>query len=112
MNRPDAGDPGERTGRDAAMGTREDDSGRSGLSASAGTAAGVAGATATTAAGHATSPATAGHGTTGPATAAQRRERINHMPGAGTARADAITVDPVFYSPTPRPPAQYPRRPV
>src|SRR5664280_1573274 len=58
---------GQRTGRDVAMGTRKDDSGRS--------------STATTA----DKPASDGGDEAG-----QRRERINHTPGAGTERSAAI----------------------
>jgi acetolactate synthase-1/2/3 large subunit len=57
------GDPGEEDERDAAMGTRDDDSDRSPKSA-AGTAADSA--------------------------PAGSRRRIDHMPGAGSARAEAI----------------------
>ena len=76
-DRSDAADPG-RTGRDAAMGTKEDSSGRSPTARIATTA-----------------PSTPVTAAPEPASAdvAPRadRQRINHMPGAGTARAEAIS---------------------
>jgi acetolactate synthase I/II/III large subunit len=80
------------------MASREDDSGRSGRSASAGTGGparmSAAGAASAAGAGRMIAePAAAGAAATGvvAAAAAPRRERINHMPGAGTARAEAIS---------------------
>jgi len=72
------------------MGTKEDDSGRTQTAATTTATASAAAPTASAAAG--TSPAAApGDGPPGAGGARGRRERINHMPGAGTARAEAIS---------------------
>ena len=77
IDRSDAADPG-KAGRDVAMGTKEDSSGRS-------PTARIATPAPSTPATDAVGPARAG--------GAPRAEpqRINHMPGAGTARAEAIS---------------------
>jgi acetolactate synthase-1/2/3 large subunit len=72
------------------MGTKEDDSGRTQTAATTTATASATAPTASAAAG--TSPAAApGDGPPGAGGAPGRRERINHMPGAGTARAEAIS---------------------
>ena len=77
IDRSDAADPG-KAGRDVAMGTKEDSSGRSPTARIATTA-----------------PSTPATDAAGPASAGgaprAERQRINHMPGAGTARAEAIS---------------------
>ena len=78
---PMPGDPGEEQERDAAMGTTDDESDRSPTLA-AGTAAN------SSPGGHA---ATTGHAAaTGHAAPDGNRRRIDHMPGAGSTRAEAI----------------------
>src|ERR1035437_7693776 len=78
---PMPGDPGEEQERDAAMGTTDDESDRSPTLA-AGTAAN------SSPGGHA---ATTGHAAaTGHAAPDGNRRRIDHMPGAGSTRAEAV----------------------